>query len=29
VIDTIFFPGTYQAQQASGRQVFAQISVKM
>ena len=29
VIDTIFFPGTYQAQQAAGRQVFAQVRVKM
>jgi outer membrane receptor protein involved in Fe transport len=29
VIDTVFFPGTYQVQQASGRQVFVQISVKM
>ena len=28
-IDTIFFPGTYQAQQAAGRQLFAQVSVKM
>ena len=29
VIDTIFFPGTYQAQQASGRQIFAQLGVKI
>ena len=29
VIDTIFFPGTYQAQQASGRQLFAMLNLKI
>lgn len=29
VIDTIFFPGTFQAQQASGRQLFAMLNIKI
>ncbi len=29
VIDAIFFPGTYSAQQAAGRQFFAQVAVKL
>ena len=29
IIDTIFFPGTYQSQQAPGRQLFAQLGLQM